>query len=345
MTQTLTDKLKGNGGAPAGAPTPPADAQAPVATPSEATYAKARVARGLVEKMAAARCIEPNRFYDVILRTCMPENATIDHVAALLLIADKYGLDPLTRQIQAIKTKGGGIQIVVPIDGWAKIVNDRPECDGWEFEDHLDDKGKVYAITCRHYRKDRSHPCAVREYMDECRGQTHSEKGAVMPWGKWEKRLLRHKAFSQSARLAYGINDILDPDEADRWHQAGALAEPPRPAALPAAEDSPLQIGRGQFDIIPAWTPEAHQDALREATSTGLIETPPEPPQAQAEPTQAPAGEIHEPCQECKATGKIKGGPCAECHGTGHITLREPGDEGPTAPPAPKAKRTKTLID
>lgn len=337
MTQTLTDKLKGNGGAPGAQP---ADAPAPVATPSEATYAKARAARGLVEKMAAARCIDPGRFFDVIKHTCMPDNATIEHVAALLLIADKYGLDPLTRQIQAIKTKGGGIQIVVPIDGWAKIVNDRPECDGWEFEDHLDERGNVYAITCRHYRKDRSHPCSVTEYMDECRGQTHSEKG-VMPWGKWEKRLLRHKAFSQSARLAYGISDILDPDEAERWHQAGALAEAPRPTELPPApEGNPLQIGRDQFEVLPPWSPEAHRDGERQAQAAGIVLDPPAP-----DPDPVPAGEIHEPCPECKATGKIKNAPCAECAGTGQITIREPGDEGPTAQPATKSKRTKTLID
>ena len=59
------------------------------------------------------------------------------------------------------------------------------------------------------YRKDRSHPVQIREYLDECLRDTD-------PWKKWPKRMLRHKAFIQAARLAFSLSGIEDPDEAER---------------------------------------------------------------------------------------------------------------------------------
>ena len=58
-------------------------------------------------------------------------------------------------------------------------------------------------------RKDRSHPTIVTEYLAECKMTTE-------PWKKYPKRMLRHKAFIQCARMAFGFSGIYDEDEAHR---------------------------------------------------------------------------------------------------------------------------------
>src|SRR5690606_21577300 len=69
--------------------------------------------------------------------------------------------------------------------------------------------GKLSAVTCRIFRKDRSRHTAVTEYLNECAGTSE-------PWKKWPARMLRHKAAIQCARYAFGLSGIVDPDEAER---------------------------------------------------------------------------------------------------------------------------------
>ena len=82
-------------------------------------------------------------------------------------------------------------------------MNDHPQFDGMDFE--INDE----SCTCKIYRKDRSHPIQVTEYMSEC-------KRNVGPWTTHPKRMLRHKAMIQCARLAFGFVGIYDEDEAAR---------------------------------------------------------------------------------------------------------------------------------
>ncbi len=124
-------------------------------------------------------------------------------MTALLIVANQYGLNPWTKEIYAFPDKNNGIVPVVGVDGWSRIMNDHPMMDGMEFE--LDDD----SCTCKIYRKDRAHPIQVTEYMSEC-------KRTVGPWLSHPKRMLRHKAMIQCARLAFGFVGIYDEDEAQR---------------------------------------------------------------------------------------------------------------------------------
>ena len=124
-------------------------------------------------------------------------------MTALLIVANQYGLNPWTKEIYAFPDKNNGIVPVVGVDGWSRIMNDHPDFDGMDFE-QTDD-----SCTCRIYRKGRSHPIQVTEYMSEC-------KRNVGPWLSHPKRMLRHKAMIQCARLAFGFVGIYDEDEAAR---------------------------------------------------------------------------------------------------------------------------------
>ena len=124
-------------------------------------------------------------------------------MTALLIVANQYGLNPWTKEIYAFPDKNNGIVPVVGVDGWSRIMNDHPDFDGMDFEQNDE------SCTCRIYRKGRSHPIQVTEYMSEC-------KRNVGPWTTHPKRMLRHKAMIQCARLAFGFVGIYDEDEAAR---------------------------------------------------------------------------------------------------------------------------------
>ena len=157
---------------------------------STAVAEVANIRPSLIASMAAQRNMEPAIFAKTVKATCMPGNVSDEEFAAFLMVAHRYGLDPVTREIYAFPKKGGGIQPIVGIDGWSNLINSHPACDGIEFKDEFSDDKKLVAITCLIHRKDRTHPTMVTEYMDECRRQTE-------PWQKWPARMLRHKALLQ----------------------------------------------------------------------------------------------------------------------------------------------------
>jgi phage recombination protein Bet len=135
-----------------------------------------------------------------------------EEFAAFLLVAKEYSLNPLTKEIYAFAAKGGGIVPIVSIDGWVNLVNSHGACDGFEFDMEHDAKGNLVSCTCRMFRKDRSKPVAVTEYLSECIRNTE-------PWAM-KHRMLRHKAMIQAARYAFGFSGIYDEDEGARIAEA-----------------------------------------------------------------------------------------------------------------------------
>jgi len=206
--------------------------------------------QSLIASMASEYQMEPKAFADTVRSTCMPANATNEEFAAFLMVAKQYGLNPVTREIYAFPKKGGGIQPIVGIDGWANLINSHSACDGITFEDKFDAKSNLTAIKCCIYRKDRKHPVEVTEYMEECKRPTE-------PWTKWPARMLRHKALIQCARYAFGFAGIIDPEEAERSPEVitGEVQAPPPPAA---------QIAAPVVEVEP-FDPEAFLSALTDA--------------------------------------------------------------------------------
>lgn len=168
-------------------------------------------------------------------------------MAALLIVASQYGLSPWTKEIYAFPDKGG-IVPVVGVDGWSRIINDNPQFDGMDFQQ--DDE----SCTCIIHRKDRSHPIRVTEYMSEC-------KRGTQPWQSHPKRMLRHKAMIQCARLAFGFAGIYDQDEAERIVS-------PDPVLDTSAIDAAATMADLQAEFSTAWkatTDKAEREALTKA--------------------------------------------------------------------------------
>lgn len=139
----------------------------------------------------------------VLKATAFKGQVSDAQMSALLIVANQYGLNPWCKEIYAFPDKNNGIVPVVGVDGWSRIINTHPQFDGMDFAQ--DDE----SCTCIIYRKDRNHPVKVTEYLSECK------RGAA-PWQSHPKRMLRHKAMIQCARLAFGYVGIYDQDEAER---------------------------------------------------------------------------------------------------------------------------------
>lgn len=167
----------------------------------------------VVAKMAERFEMQPAEFERTVRATVCPSNITNEQFVAFLMVAKEYNLNPITKQIYAFPSNRGIVPIV-SIDGWLRIINENPNFDGMEFVDNVTD-GKLFSITCRMFRKDRSRPVEVTEYMSECVRSTDT-------WKQWPARMLRHKATIQAARYAFGLSGIYDEDEAQRM---GAVKE------------------------------------------------------------------------------------------------------------------------
>ena len=159
-----------------------------------------------ISSMAGRYKMSQQKLMDT-LKNGILRGASDSDFAAFMVVADQYDLNPFTKEIHAFSGQGKGITPMVGIDGWATLVNRQPGYDGCEFEFGDDDKGNLLSATCRMYLKNRARPVAVTEFYAECKRPTQ-------PWQGMPRRMLRHKAFMQCARLAFGFSGIYDEDEA-----------------------------------------------------------------------------------------------------------------------------------
>ncbi len=199
----------------------------------------------LLDYMADRYALNVEEFTRTVKATCGLVNCKPEEFAAFLLVAKEYSLNPLTKEIYAFAGRGGGIVPIVSIDGWVNLVNSHGKCDGFDFEMDHDDNGELVSCTCRMYRKDRTHPVVVTEYLDECKRNTD-------PW-KMKHRMLRHKAMIQAARYAFGFSGVYDEDEGRTIAESGnAVDVTPRDAGPPRR-----QIAKEQPKDHPEQTTES----------------------------------------------------------------------------------------
>lgn len=155
--------------------------------------------------MASRFNVEPTKLLDTLRSTLMPK-ASNEDLLAFVVTANEYQLNPFTREIYAFPSRSGGIQPVVSVDGWIKLMNRHPSFDGIQFNTE-DRDNKPHSVTATIYLKDRSRPVEVTEYFSECYRATE-------PWKVNPRRMLRHKALIQCARVAFGFSGITDEEEA-----------------------------------------------------------------------------------------------------------------------------------
>jgi phage recombination protein Bet len=236
----------------------------------------------VLARLAGRFGVEQGKMLECLKATAFRGQVSNEQMMALCVVADQYGLNPWTKEIYAFPDKNNGIVPVVGVDGWARIINEHPQFDGIELVDAEDGS----SCTCTIYRKDRTHPTTVMEYMAECKRNTS-------PWQSHPRRMLRHKALIQCARIAFGYAGIYDQDEAERILE-GVEVGPARtpvemPREIPPAAASPERCGPAVTEPEPDTAAPAKTDAApaydREtvkAEIAGLIETSKAPKIAKA---------------------------------------------------------------
>ena len=166
--------------------------------------------KSVIVRLAGKYGIDPEKMLTTLKATAFRGDVSTEQMMALLVVAEHHNLNPWTKEIYAFPDRNNGIVPVVGVDGWSRIINSNPQFDGMEFQDGPANAKQVPEwIECTIHRKDRAHPVKVREYFDEVFRD-------VGPWKTHPRRMLRHKAMIQCARLAFGFGGIYDQDEAER---------------------------------------------------------------------------------------------------------------------------------
>ena len=127
-----------------------------------------------------------------------PQLSEATQESCLRLIAE-YHLNPRADEIDLIQFEEGRWQVFITVNGWAKLINAHPAFCGIEFSEASElDQGVPLWMGCAIYRTDRVKPIVVKEYFTEMK----TEHAA---WQQMPRRMLRHRAMQQCARLAFGI--------------------------------------------------------------------------------------------------------------------------------------------
>lgn len=231
-----------------------------------------------ITAMAERYGMMPQALYNTLRQTVFAAARNDAEFDALCLIAKTYGLNPITREIYAFPSKGGGVVPLIGIDGYIAVMNRQPSFDGLEFaySENLVAVGNVKSAPewceARIYKKGCTRPTVVREYMDECFRPTE-------PWRSHPRRMLRHKALAQCVRTAFGMSGVYsDLDEAEALTVSVEETKRDVNAAINAAIEAPAQEpkkrGRPrkvQQEPAPAPTLEPVQETVQESPAQDAV--------------------------------------------------------------------------
>ena len=122
-------------------------------------------------------------------------------ILTLLRVARQYELDPLQEEV-LLTQYDDHWQVSISVDGWIKLINKHPAFVGISFTESPEtDQGLPLWMECTIHRSDRAIPTTVREYLTEVLYDSDI-------WKKMPRRMLRHRALQQCARLAIGISEV-----------------------------------------------------------------------------------------------------------------------------------------
>ena len=170
----------------------------------------------IVQTMSTQLQVNPENIIDTVKRMLIDSKEQSDvsdsEMMMVLSTCAKYDLNPFVKQAYPVLF-GGKLTMVIGIDGWFEIANRHPQYDGVEFEYTDNEDGTLNSCTAKIYRKDRSRPICITQWMEECQGSIKDSKGKLTSWGKKPRHRLTNKTFAECARVAFGISAGV-PDDA-----------------------------------------------------------------------------------------------------------------------------------
>ena len=160
------------------------------------SHVKTPAARELMEQLAQQQAIHIDILSSWL--NSQPGLSSNDHYR-LLHLCEHYHLNPLLGEVGSTVHANGQTQLFITIDGYTKLMNQHPAYAGLTLREGIDGAGELAWMECSIYRHDRVLPITIKEYLNEVRiNQT--------PWEHMPKRMLRHRAVQQCARLAFGFS-------------------------------------------------------------------------------------------------------------------------------------------
>jgi phage recombination protein Bet len=173
-----------------------------------------------LQQSAKRLSISVDEFQRVVVKTIFPANARVsnEQFTAFIAVANKLKLDPVSKEIYAFPAKGGGIQAMVSIDGWIKLMNADKDFDGMEQVDNFSSSNCLESVTTRIYKKNLSKAITHTEYMSECKKNSP-------PWQSHPRRMLGWRSLIQTIRIATGISGVIDEDDVSVYREQGIIVD------------------------------------------------------------------------------------------------------------------------
>jgi phage recombination protein Bet len=141
---------------------------------------------------------------DLIKATTAPK-CDENEFQLLLYQAKMYHLDPLLRQIWAVKyDPGQPARIFVGRDGYLSIAHNSGQFDGMETS--IEGSGEDMTATTKVYRKDMKYPIVVSVKMKE-----YDKKSGN--WKSMPETMLKKTSQTQALRQGFNISGVFSPEE------------------------------------------------------------------------------------------------------------------------------------
>ncbi len=170
------------------------------------------------------------------------KNSTEEEFSLFMYTANKFGLDPLLKQIWCVKFANQVAQIYAGRDGFLEIAHRSGQFNG--IKSGMKDSNTAYAEV---YRKDMDNPFYVEVNMGE-----YSTSQAL--WKTKPKTMLTKVAESQALRRAFSITGIYSPEEMGQWEleAQGIKFNTEQPKAIVINTDTKsTQIQTSAYDLDP----------------------------------------------------------------------------------------------
>lgn len=140
-----------------------------------------------------------------LIQNTMAPNCNQNEFALMMYQAKTYRVDPLLRQIWAVKyQQGQPARIFIGRDGYLAIAHQSGQFDG--METRIDGEGDRMTATATVYRKDMTHPVVVSVKFSEYNTMQGN-------WVKMPETMLKKVAESQALRKAFNVSGNFSPEE------------------------------------------------------------------------------------------------------------------------------------
>ena len=235
----------------------------------------------LLEQMAGRFGMSADVLFNTLKGTIMKPDkdgraATTEEMAAFMIVANKYELNPFTKEIYAFVDKRAGVVPIISTDGWTKLMTSHQAYKNHSFKYSETSVTLDGAKPCPEWceidveKKDGSH-VVIREYLDEVYRPAFKAQGGYKVEGPWQthtKRMLRHKTKMQGGREAFGFTGIYDEDEAERIIDVVAIdPNAPKPIVSIKGKELPAPATE-QAKTAPVQAPASASEAQEGKDST-----------------------------------------------------------------------------